>query len=99
MILKLKKEFGVSSSLEDLIDDGSIVTFELSLLASNIRRKICGVLDDFLSFLKKCEKKKTHNLSLMLDPRFKSLRLVSYVIGQKHPLLKCMINDPCFLCF
>jgi hypothetical protein len=85
--------------LEDLIDDDSIVIFELSLLASNIRRKICGVLDSFLSFFKKYEKNKTHNLSLMLDPIFKSLRLVSYGIGQKHPLLKCMINDPFFLCF
>jgi hypothetical protein len=95
MSLKL----GVSSSLEDLIDDDYIRTFELSLLTFNIRRKVCGVFDGFLSFLKKYEKNKTHNLSLMLDPRFKSLSLVSYVIGQKHPLLKCMINNPCFLCF
>jgi hypothetical protein len=42
--------------LEDLIDDDSIVTIELSLLASNIRTKVCGVLDGFLSFLKKYEK-------------------------------------------
>jgi hypothetical protein len=44
-----------------------------------------GVLNGFLSFLKKHEKNKTHNmLSLMLNPRFKCLRLVSFVIGQKH---------------
>jgi hypothetical protein len=99
MSLNFFLKIGILSSLEDLIDDDSIVTFELSLLASNIKRKVCGVLDSFISFLKKYEKKKTHNLSLMLDPRFKSLRLVSYGIGQKHPLLKCMISDPCFLCF
>jgi hypothetical protein len=33
----------------------------------------------------KYEKNKTHNmLSLMLDPRFKSLWLVSSIIGQEH---------------
>jgi len=58
MSLKLFKKIGISSSLEDLIDDDSIVTFELSLLASNIKRKVCGVLDSFISFLKKYEKKK-----------------------------------------
>jgi hypothetical protein len=31
--------------------------------------EVCGVLDSFLSFLRKYEEKKTHNmLSLMLDP-------------------------------
>jgi len=58
---------------------------ELSLLTFNIRREICGVLDGFLSFLKKLyEKNKAHNMSFMLDPKFKSLRLVSFVIGQEH---------------
>lgn len=57
MSLKLFKKIGISSSLEDLIDDDSIMTFELSLLASNIRRKVCGVLDSFISFLKKYLKK------------------------------------------
>jgi hypothetical protein len=38
MSLKLKEEFGISSSLEDLINDNSIVALELSLLASKIRK-------------------------------------------------------------
>jgi hypothetical protein len=59
MSLKLFFKNGISSSLEDLIDDDSIVTFELSLLASNIKRKVCGVLDSFISFFKKYEKKNT----------------------------------------
>jgi hypothetical protein len=55
------------------------------LLASNIRREVCGVLDDFLSFFKKYERNKTHSIMfLMLDPRFKSLRLVSSLIGQEQ---------------
>jgi hypothetical protein len=58
MSLKLFLKIGILSSLEDLIDDDSIVTFELSLLASNIKRKVCGVLDSFISFFKKYGKKK-----------------------------------------
>jgi hypothetical protein len=39
--------------LEDLIDDDLVVTLELSLLTSNIKREVCGVLDGFLLFFKK----------------------------------------------
>ncbi len=40
------------------------------------------VLNSFISFLKKYEEKKTHNmLSLMLDPRFENLHLVSFFIS------------------
>jgi hypothetical protein len=57
----------------------------MPLLASNIRREICGVFDGFLAFWNKYEKNKTHNmLSFMLDFRFKSLKLVSFVIGREH---------------
>jgi hypothetical protein len=53
------------------------------LLAYNIKREAYGILDGFLSFSKKYEGNKTHNmLSLMLVP--KSLRLVSSFIGQKQ---------------
>jgi hypothetical protein len=57
----------------------------MPLFASNIRREVCGVLDGFLAFENKYEKNKTHNmLSFILDFRFKSLKLVSFVIGEKH---------------
>jgi hypothetical protein len=63
-------------------DDYYVVSLGLSLLAFNIRREACGVLDGFVSFVNKYEKNKTHNmLSLMLNSKFKSLRLVSFVIG------------------
>jgi hypothetical protein len=39
----------------------SIIVDELALLVSNIRKEVCGVLDFFLSFLTKYEKK-THNM-------------------------------------
>jgi hypothetical protein len=44
------------------MDDHSIVVNEVALMASDIRREVCGVLDSFLSFLTKYENKKTHNM-------------------------------------
>jgi hypothetical protein len=59
------------------------VGLELTFLASNIRKEVCRVLDSFLSFLKKFDERKTHNmLVLMLDSRFKNLHLVSFFIGR-----------------
>jgi hypothetical protein len=53
------------------MEDDSINFNELSLLAFNIRKEVINVLDSFLSFLKKYECRKAHNMiSLMLDPRF-----------------------------
>jgi hypothetical protein len=53
------------------MDDDSIVANELILLASNLKKQVCGVLDFFLSFLTKYENNKAHNMdSLMLDLRF-----------------------------
>jgi hypothetical protein len=53
--------------LKDLFDDDFVVALELSLLAFNIRREVCGVLDGFLSFFKKYEKNKT-NVILYVRP-------------------------------
>jgi hypothetical protein len=83
MILKLKEENKIIPSFEILMEDDSIISNELSLLASNIRREVINVLDYFLSFLKKYENMKAHNMIfLMLDPRFKSLRIVSSFVGR-----------------
>jgi len=57
------------------------VALELICLAFNIRKEFFGVLNFFLSFLKKFDKR-THNmLTLMFDTRLKNLRLVSFFIG------------------
>jgi hypothetical protein len=78
MCLKFREEITNLFALVSLIDDDSRIAFELFLFASNIKREACGVLDSFLSFLKKFEKIKTHNkLSFMLNPRIKNLHLVS----------------------
>jgi len=61
-------------------------------LFSIIRKQICDVLNGFLSFLTTCEAKKAYNmLFLMLDPRFKSFKLVSSLIGQKQGVF--MVED------
>jgi hypothetical protein len=50
------------------MDDDFAITLELFWFASNIKKEVCGILDSFLSFLKKYEERKFHNmLSLMLD--------------------------------
>jgi hypothetical protein len=80
-VLKFREEIINPSTLINLIND-SRITFELFLFTSNIKRKVCGVLDFLFSFLKKFEKRKVHNmLSLMLDLKFKSLHLVSSFVG------------------
>jgi myosin-crossreactive antigen len=67
------------------MEDDSIIFDELFLLASNIRREGINVLDSFLSFLKKYENKKAHNMiSLMLDPKFKSLGIISSFVGKER---------------
>jgi hypothetical protein len=84
MNLKLREENQVLPSFESLMDDDSIVSDELSLLISNIRREVINVLDSFLSFLKVYTERKTHNMiSLMLDPRYKSFCVVSSFVGRK----------------
>jgi hypothetical protein len=55
------------------MDDDYVIALELSFLTFNIK-KTSGVLDRFLSFLKKFEKNKTRiMLSLMLDLKSKNL--------------------------
>jgi hypothetical protein len=62
------------------------------MFASNIKKKTHDVLDGLFSFFTKYEKKKFHNmLNLMLNPRFKSLKLVSFFIGQKQ--IVSMVKD------
>ncbi len=81
----MKEENKIVPSFESLMEDDSIIFDELSLLAYNIRREVINVLNSFLSFLKKYENKKAHNMiSLMLDPRFKTLHIVSSFVGRKQ---------------
>jgi hypothetical protein len=84
MNLKLKKENQVVLSFESLMEKDLVVTDELALLVFNIRMEVCGVLDSFLSFLTKYENRKTNKMIfLMLNPRFKSLQIISSFVGRE----------------
>ncbi len=55
MSLRIKEENQILPSFKTLMDDDSIAANELALMASNIRKEVCGVLDFSLSFLTKYE--------------------------------------------
>jgi hypothetical protein len=85
MSSKLKEDVGIAQSLNQFMDDDFAIILELSLFISNIKKEVCGVLDSFLSFLRKYEKRKAHNMfSLMLDPRLKSLCLIFSYVGREQ---------------
>jgi len=85
MSSKAKNEMHLRPSFESLMDDDIRLSLKLATLTSNIKSKVFGVLDSFISFLKTYEEKKAHNmLSLMLDPRFKNLLLVSSYVGKEQ---------------
>ncbi len=71
MSLKLKEESKNAPSFQTLMEEDIGVALELICLASNIRIEVCGVLDIFLSFLKKIDETKAHNMLtiILLDPK------------------------------
>jgi hypothetical protein len=85
MNLKLMGKNQVFPLFESLMDDDLIISDELSLLASNIRREVINVLDSFLSFSRVYDKKKTHNMIfLTLNPRSKSFNIISLFVGSEQ---------------
>jgi hypothetical protein len=81
---KLREENQVLPSFETLMDEDSIVSDKLSLLVSNIKKEVINVLDFVLSFLKVYDKIKAHNMFFfMLDPRYKSLCIISSFVGRE----------------
>ncbi len=81
MSLKFKDEIDFAT-FDNLMEENGNVVYELSCLTSNIMKEVVQVLNFFLSFLRKYEEKKAHNMGpLMLDPRFKTFHLVSSIIG------------------
>jgi hypothetical protein len=76
MSLKFRDEIDYATFDNFMEGDGNVI-YELSCLASSIKKEVVQVLDSFISFLKKHEKKKSHNMFyLMLDPKFKIFHLV-----------------------
>jgi hypothetical protein len=66
MSLKLREENKIILSFENLMEDDPIISNELFLLTFNIRREVINVLDFFLSFLKKYEIRKAHNMIFLM---------------------------------
>ncbi len=84
MSLKFRDEIDFATFDNLMEEDGNVVS-KLSCLASNIKKEIIQNLDYFLSFFKKNDNMKAHNMfSLMLDPRLKTLCLVSSLIGHEQ---------------
>jgi myosin-crossreactive antigen len=85
MSLKLREENQIFPLVESLMNDDSVVSDELFLLASNIKREVINVFNIFLSFLRVYDKRKAHNMiSLMLDPKYKNLCIVSSFVGKEQ---------------
>jgi hypothetical protein len=84
MTCKLRKEVEMNLFVNGLMEENVIISVELDLLTSNIKREAFGVLEVFLSFLKKFDGKKIHNMfALMLDLRYKNLRVVSIFVDKE----------------
>jgi hypothetical protein len=60
--LKLKEDNAPLASFDNLMEDKLGLVEELAFLACNIRKEVCVVLNSFLSFLRTCEEKNTHNM-------------------------------------
>jgi hypothetical protein len=67
------------------------VIFKVALLASNIKREVCDVLESFYFYFKDMKKQKltTCNMMfLMLELRFKNLHLI-ILIGYEEGVNEC----------
>jgi hypothetical protein len=79
------EEMNHCPNLDALIDDDLDLDIEFRSLARNIKKEVCGVIDFILSFLTRYDKRRVHNmLALMLNLRFKSLKLNSSFIGREY---------------
>ncbi len=84
-------------SFDNIMDEDFGMVIELTLLASNIWKEVYVVLDSFHSFKNIYEKKPDNMLFLMSNPRFKNLRLVSFLIGRKQGIFIVQEYDMKFL--
>jgi hypothetical protein len=65
--------------LNAFVDDDFGLDVEIGIFTRNVKMEVITFIDFFLSFLTRYDEKRVHNmLTLMLDPIFKSLRLISF---------------------
>jgi hypothetical protein len=82
IILKLKDALDVLPSLQNLMEEESIIVDELTSLAFNIKKGNLCCVKVFLFFF---ENNKAHKMIfLMLDPTFKSFFLISSFVGMEQ---------------
>jgi hypothetical protein len=80
------------------MEDEHGLTLKLTFLASNTKKKVCGVLNFLISFLRTYAKKNTHNMvSLVLDPRFNNLHILSLFVGRNQHYKKKANMSPTHL--
>jgi len=99
MSLKFKDEIDFAT-FENLMEGNENVVYEI-MFGLQHKKEVVQDLDFFLSFLKKYENRKAHNMfSLMLDPRFKTFDLVSTFISceQGNAIVEKYDKNLCFLC-
>ncbi len=59
-----------------------------------MKEEVCKVIDCFLSFLRKYDEKRTHDMvSLMLDPKYKSLKLRFKYYIRNHLTMYHIFNE------
>jgi hypothetical protein len=87
--------------MDNLMDDDLLLLLKCHSLYLTSKKKL-GVLDGFLSFLRKFEENKIYNmLSLMLYPNLKVSNWFHMLLieNKRFPLRKNMINKYFFQCF
>jgi hypothetical protein len=78
---KLKEQINNLPILDKLVEDDLSTNIKLRNLAMNMKKEICGIIDYFFSLTKYDEMKAHNMLFLLLDSKYKSLKLISSFIG------------------
>ncbi len=88
MSLKLKGKMNHIFLSDALIDDDDFgLIIQLNFFAKNIKKEVIGVIILSYIFWQDTKKEELHyRLALMLDPKFKKLRLIFSFIGHEHGL-------------
>jgi hypothetical protein len=96
MCLKFKEKAEIPPTLVNLINDDYGVVLELSLVTSNMKNEVSKVQESFTSFLNRYNAKKSHNMFLMLNFRFKSLCFILSYINYDGVTIVQEYDKKCF---
>ncbi len=89
MTLTLEAKVGHVTNVFDALDAFDV---KLIIFQNNMRIEVLKVIKPFLQFLQAYDSHQVHNtLTVMLDPRFKSLRVVENYVG--HGACICLVAE------